>query len=254
MPPSAKLPRGHPFAGVIEEAYRVFSYPKPTRTGVCEGCCMEASIEADFFNPDIEDLPLPYIRDWFFAACDPKGVDKTIWAYLLPRILEVLACDEDVSANGLEVSLSRFETGNPVNWSAEEWRVLDRFQRLFLMREIDRQGHDYLDDTICMFNLGGWPLETLLAQVADVADDKLVCRFWNDWCAGRVPGRKAIWITAFWPSPNNSKIFDFYTSKEMHQRFEKLAFADDTKAELAEKAIAVAGIIETNATWNQRET
>lgn len=79
-PLKAKLADDHPFFGIIEDAYQVFAYPKPTKLEVCEGCCMEPEIEADFFTPDIRELPLHYVQDWFFAAYDPPSVSKAIWA------------------------------------------------------------------------------------------------------------------------------------------------------------------------------
>ena len=54
----AKIRPDHAMFGIIEDAYRVFAGPKPVALEVCEGCCMEAEIEADFFRADIEDLPL----------------------------------------------------------------------------------------------------------------------------------------------------------------------------------------------------
>lgn len=86
LPLKAKVAIGHPFFDIIEEAYRVFNYPKPRSTEVCRNCCMDSKIEADFFNPPIRQMPLGYIQDWYQAAYDPQaGVAKATWAYLLPR-------------------------------------------------------------------------------------------------------------------------------------------------------------------------
>lgn len=79
-PIAARVPPGHPFFAIIEEAYRVFAYPRPRNIGVCEGCCMDAGIEARFFDPPVRQLPLNYVQDWYFAACDPGGIDKETWA------------------------------------------------------------------------------------------------------------------------------------------------------------------------------
>lgn len=244
-PVSAKIQLDHPFFGIIGDAYRVFAYPKPSSIEVCVGCCMEADIEADFFNPPIDELPLRYIQDWFFAAYDPNGVAKATWAYLLPRILEILALDEDVANVGLEVSLNRFATGDSGNWTSEEWQILDRFQRCYLNREIAREGEP-LDDTICMFALAGWPLDSLFEQVADQPDDVLIPRLWNDWCRGRVPGRDSIWITAFWGSPEKTQVYEFYTSEVLYNRAAALALADETSPDLAQKALEVAQVIEAS--------
>jgi len=249
VPLQTTLSASHPLFDLVEEAYRVFDYPKPSSTGVCEGCCMDREIEADSFNPSIRRLPLHYIRDWYSGAYDPNGVPKETWAYLLPRLLEVLASGENVSDMGLEVSLNRFGTGNPENWSTTEWRILDNFQKIFL-REMIEQKRECLDDTICMFRLAGWPLESLLDQVGSAPEPALALRLWNDWCGGAVAGNYIIGITAFWEKPDNTAVFDFYTSRNLYDRMEALALNDETEQEVAAKASAVASVIEVYAEWS----
>ena len=241
-PPEARIPTGSPFFDIIEDAYRVFACPKPESRGVCEHCCMDAVIERDFFRPDIKSLPLRYVRDWYSAAYDPEGVPKRTWTYLLPRILEILAVGEDVASLGLEVSLSRFATGNPEKWSPTEWGVLDRFQRMYLAQAVEG-GPDRLDDVICMFALGGWDVRDLIDQVAAARDEALARRFWNDWCKHSAAGRESIRMTTFWNSAGKSAVYEFYTSEGLYGRMEALALADDTDAELAAKASAVAEVI-----------
>lgn len=238
----AKLPHDHAFFALIEEAYHVFAYPKPLSTDVCERCCMDAAIAADFFNPPIRELPLEYVQDWFNAAYSGEGISKETWAYLLPRILEILAADKYASVISLEISLRRFETGNPENWSNEEWKILDNFQRQFLAYKIG-SGPDALDDVICMFQLAGWHLEGLLGQVERTSDAALAQRLWHDWCRGH----ESIWITAFWESPDNTAVFEFYTSQKLYNRMTALAFAHETAPELASRALAVASVIEAAA-------
>src|SRR3569832_237311 len=123
-PVGVKLLPGHPFFELIDEAYRVFTCSTPTSIEVC-ACCTDPDIRADFFKPPIRQLPLSYIRDWYCGAYEPSGVAQKTWTYLLPRILEILAAGEDPSPVGTEVSLNRFDTGNPANWSKAEWRILD---------------------------------------------------------------------------------------------------------------------------------
>lgn len=180
--PGAKMPPGHPFFDLIEEAYRAFDGYKPSDVDVCTICCLPKAIEADFFRPNIKDLPLHYLREWFGAACATEGVRKDIWSYLLPRTIEVLAMGEEPKNVGIEVSLSRFDTGNPSHWSDKQWSVLDRFQRQFLQSSSPSTGawrYHTLDDIICMFTLGGWQLDDLLSQVMSMADEQLVERLYQ---------------------------------------------------------------------------
>lgn len=243
-PLKAKVTPDNPFFDIIQDAYRVFRYDTPTDTEVCKGCCMDAEIEEDFFAPAIEEMPLHYLQDWYFAACEPP-ISKALWGYLLPRVLEVLAVGEDDPASvGLEVSLNRFPTGHRDQWSAAEWDVLDRFQRLFLSEWIVGR-KTYLDDMICMFGLAGWPVADLMAQVAAHSDEALCLQFHSDWCIGR----PAIWITAFWEGGGNTEAFKFYTSRGLYDRMERLALAPTTDPAVAEMALSVASAIQENADW-----
>ena len=249
-PVLAKIGPDNPFFPIIEEAYRVFDCPKPSSTEVCTFCCMDEAIERDLFNPPIARMPLAYVQDWYFAAYDPPSIAKPTWAYLLPRILEVLASGNDVANVGLEVALQRFDTGNRDNWRPEQWNVLDAFQRLYLRLQLERaapfteQG-DYLDDVVCMFALGGWPVEDLVDQLT-VADDRALAeRLYRDWRHGRYEDGK-IWITAFWEGPGRDEVWSFYTSQGLHDRMARLALDDDVDPELAEKAYRVANVVRAN--------
>ena len=154
-----KVDKENLFYDLIQEAYVVFSQP-PTEHRVCD-CCMCPKIRKDFFNHKQKDIPLDYINDWFFAAADiPLSKDK--WRFVLPRILEALACCEEPSTTGIEVSLSRFSTGDKKNWNDEEWSVLDKFQRLYLSHShshshshSEQVYDDNIDDIICMFANAG---------------------------------------------------------------------------------------------------
>lgn len=239
-PLQAKISPDSTFFETIEEAYRVFKYPKPTSIGLCENCCMEPEIEADFFNPQIDELPLHYLSDWFFAASDIP-LDKNIWAYLLPRVLEVLAFGEEPALVGIEVSLSRFPTGDKENWSKDEWRVIDQFQRLFL-RESMRSKQAMLDDILCMFGNAHWSIADLLEQVWSLPDEFLIPKLNHDWCLGN----PCVWVTTFWDKPNIGQTFGFYTSDKMYDRLEHAAFSDQTPAKLAKQALDAAQAIEVS--------
>jgi hypothetical protein len=122
-----KLLPGDRFFDLIAEAYEVFDYPKPKSLEVCLTCCMNPEIAADFLKHPIDRLPRHYVHDWYNAAYEPRGIAKETWGYLLPRILEILAVGQDVSNIGKELSLNRFDTGNPEKWSKREWTIIDRF-------------------------------------------------------------------------------------------------------------------------------
>ena len=240
----AKLGPDHLFHDLIAEAYDVFDGPRPTRLGVCEGCCMEPEIEADFFSHAARDLPLPYVRDWFFAAADPE-VPKATWRFLLPRVLEILAWGEDdPSSVGIEVSLSRFPTGDRDQWTGAQWSVLERFAAMFLDAQ-KTNSTDYLDDVLCMFGLARFDLDPLLARLDGWSETELATKLHRDW---HLPyGGGSIWITAFWEAPLNTRVFEWYTSRRLYDRMEAYGLHDDTPRDIAERALAVADTIRANA-------
>jgi hypothetical protein len=207
---------------------------------------MPKAIEADFFRPNIEDLPLDYLREWFGAACPTEGARKDIWSYLLPRTLEVLAMGEEPKNVGIEVSLSRFDTGNPSHWSNKQWSMLDRFQRRFMQSASPSTGawrYHALDDIICMFTLGGWQLDDLLSQVLSLPDEQLVERLWQDWCC-EFGEYGEIAVTSFWEKPEKARAQEFYLSEQLRRRLEALALSDTIDAEAAAKTSAVVSVIE----------
>jgi hypothetical protein len=246
--PGTKMPPGHPFFDLIEEAYRAFDRYKPSDVGVCTDCCMSKAIEADFFRPNIEELPLDYLREWFGAAYPTGGVNQLIWVYILPRTLEVIAMGEEPDVCGIELTLSRFDTGNPSHWSDKQWYVLDHFQRRFLQSSSPSTGAwcwNSLDEILCMFALGGWQLDDLLSQVMSMADVQLVERLYHDWC-GTFGDYGKIDVTEFWKKPDKARMREFYTSEQLRQRLETLALSDSVDAEIAAKASAVVSVIENS--------
>ena len=239
--PGAKLPPGHPFHDLIEEAYRVFAGPKPHDVDVCTECCMPKAMATDFFRPNIAELPLEYLREWFGAACSTEGVCQDIWSYLLPRTLEVLAAGEEPKYVGVEVSLSRYDTGNPARWSHEQWNLLDRFQRQFLHTVTSR--YHSLDETLCMFRLGGWQLDDLLAQVLAMPDEEIVGRLWQDWCDG-FDEYGYVRTTAFWEKGDEAHVSEFYKSEALRDRIEATALRDSVETSLEKKASDLVTVIE----------
>lgn len=242
--PGAKVPPGHPFFALIAEAYRVFDRPKPQDVDVCTECCMPKAMAADFFRLDIAELSLDYLTEWFGAACATEGVRQDVWAYLLPRTLEVLAAGMEPHYVGIEISLSRFDTGNPAHWSHAQWNVLDRFQRQFLQTVTSR--HHSLDDTLCMFRLGGWQLSDLLAQVLAMPDEEIVGRLWQDWCDG-YDANGYVWTTPFWKKDDEAIVSDFYRSDALLDRVEAIALSDSMDTDLAKRASDLVSVIERRA-------
>ena len=244
----AKIEPDHPLYALIQDAYRAFDCHKPSDVDVCTQCCMPEDMAAVFFRPDIQDLPLSFVREWLNAACATEGVGKDLWTYLLPRLLEVLATGTEPASVGIEVSLKRFHTGVPDQWSDAQWSALDRFQRGYLESGFGPESlwpSWYLDDILCMFTLGGWSLDDLLEQIRQMPDEALARRFHKDWCS-EFGGYGSIWTTAFWDKSDGAQAMEFYTSDELRGRLEALALSDTCKEDVAQMASDVVSVIENN--------
>jgi hypothetical protein len=118
--PGGKLNQDDPFFGLIEEAYTAFATHKPADVDVCVGHCMPEEIAQNFFVPDIRNLPLRWLNQWYSAAKPVGGVNKHIWTYLLPRIFEVLAVDDYLDACGIETTLQCYPLCDQSEWSAQQ--------------------------------------------------------------------------------------------------------------------------------------
>ena len=206
---------------------------------------MYPDVEADFLNPDRAHLSLTYVQDWFFAAAEIP-MPRAPWVYLLPRVLEILAAGEEAATVGIEVTLSRFPTGDPAMWNDRQNAVLDRFATAFLDAQ-KTNTDDYLDDILCMFGLAKFDLDGLLAQLDGWSDAELATKLCNDWA--HPYGGGSIWITAFWEAPLNTRVFTWYTSRSLYDRMAAFGLEEATPKELADQALIVADIIRENADW-----
>lgn len=239
--PEIRLPDDSPFAPIIAQAYEVFKGSKPVDTEACE-CCMEDSIRNDFFNHPPHDLPYYYVRDWFFAAVD-YPISKRLWRFLLPRILEILACGEDPAMVALEVSLSRFPTGDRAQWSDQEWRVLDRFQRLLLKECETARPDDMVDDVLCMFALAGWPADELFGQFFDWPEDMLLRKLERDWLSWGGQGG-SVSVTHFWNDMPKAR--QHWSSPKLEKRLLDIAMNDQTPPERAALAFRLCDVLLDN--------
>lgn len=235
----------NPFYDLIQRAYDVFDGPRPTDDYVCN-CCMEPDIQSDFLKHTARDIPDRYLIDWYQAAVrtDQNSnlyVSQSLWRHLLPRVLESLAANIEISLCGKEVLLSRFPTGDRSLWFSAEWDIIAGFQNLYLDQFPFDNEWEPLDDTLCMFANGAWDADLLFDQVLHWPTDRIVQQFWRDWCAPPIR-TYSIWITAFWKDKTTP--LRFYTSQELQQRIEEYAFHEHTKPEMAEKALHVAALME----------
>lgn len=227
----------------IDEAWRVFEMPAPSTTGVCEHCCMDPKIEADFLKRPARELPLDYVRDWYFAAFT-DAISHNHVAWFLPRVMEFLAEGEDVASVGNQVAFSRLpRTGFPDRWPERQVASINRFALAYLEMKLEAQPRmDWadLDYLLCMFGEGGIEISPLLRCLELLSDDELaalLCGSWKYSAQGWIP------FDAFWSrEPARSAVWSWYTSAKLMERMERAAMAGN------EKALEVYSVIATTRT------
>jgi hypothetical protein len=216
---------------VIEEAWQVFDQPAPRTTGVCVGCCMDPKIEADFLKRKARELPSAYVREWYFAAY-ANDISHDHIAWLLPRVMEMLADEEEVASVGHEVIFARLPlTGFPDRWPHAEVAVVNRFARALFERklgEADLRFPQDIDSWLCMFGQGGIDIDPLLRQMDVLSDDDLAALLHRNWF---YHGHGSIRFDAFWSlEPAKSMAWRWYTSPTLAARMERAAMAGNEKA------------------------
>lgn len=225
----------------IDEAWRVFDIPAPATTGVCEYCCMDPEIEADFLKRKARDLPADYVRDWYFAAC-ADGLSHDHIAWFLPRVMEMLAAGDEVAAVGHEVVFQRLpRTGFPDRWPPAEVAAVQGFARAFmaaLLADGIPKADSDIDSWLCTFGLGGIDLDPLLRLLDALPDDTLAEKLHRMWWH-RTWGE--ISVDAFWEEgPAKTQAWAWYTSAHLMARMERAAMAGNEKALDVHSVIATA--------------
>jgi hypothetical protein len=193
-------------AETVREAYRVFKRPKPATLGVCRGCCMYPEIEADFLNHEPKDLKEHYVEDWFFAA-EAEDFGKPIMAWVLPRMLEIMATGGMVASVGDEAAFGRVGRAGAADWRDEERAVLQGFFSALLARVIEdpERAMMQLDDLLCCVGEARMEVTPLIAELEALDDKALTELFWAD---------------VFWSeSRQRREVWDWYTSARLADRF-----------------------------------
>ncbi|WP_180996115.1 hypothetical protein [Tabrizicola aquatica] len=215
----------------IAQAWQAFDLPAPAETGVCQGCCMDPGIEADFLKRQARDLPPAYVRDWYSAAHTDR-IRHAHVAWFLPRVLEMLADGQHVAAVGDEVAFARLPlTGFPDRWPERQVAALNQFALAFLEMKLavsPPMGLGELDRLLCMFGEGGLDLAPLLQRLEALGNDDLaglLHRCWFHLQSGRIG------LNAFWSrEPGKTTAWAWYTSASLLNRMEEAALAGNETA------------------------
>jgi hypothetical protein len=234
-------PRPDALKEAIEEAWRVFDIPGPATTGVCEHCCMDPKIEADFLKRKARDLPAKYVREWYFAAFT-DDISHNHVAWFLPRVMEMLADGQEVAAVGHEVVFQRLPlTGFPDRWPERQVDAVNRFALALFEVKVwspKTTGLEDIDSWLCMIGQGGIDISPMLRLLDDLPDDDLVDLLYRNWF---IYGRGSIRLDAFWSvEPAKTLAWSWYTSALLLTRMERAAMTGNNKALEVHSVIATA--------------
>lgn len=212
-------------SGIVEQAYSIFKRQRPLTDGVCD-CCMYEDVKARLLDWAPRDIPEYDLRDWYFAASDIPFPLATI-RWFLPRILDGLACGQDLATVGEEVTLKRLgDAGFPDNFTGAEVDIVQRFalamieERILLPVDPDDAAWK-LDTLLCMFALGNIDLQPLLRRLDEVPIETFMDAFGSE--------RMVIEIgfTAFWkPGPARDAALAWFHSEKMTDRLLNFACGD----------------------------
>lgn len=222
----------------IDAAWRVFDMPAPATTGVCQHCCMEPEIEADFLKRTARDLPAHYVRDWYEGAYD-ASIQHDHVAWFLPRVMEMLAAGDEVTQIGNEVAFARLPlTGFPDRWPEGEVRAVRDFAQAYfnalIHSDLPRTAHD-IDTALCMFGKARLDLAPFLTLLDRLPDAKLVENLKRLWVWN---GKGRVWFTAFWDrEPERAVAWNWYTSEALRDRMELAGHAGHDGAYAVHDAI-----------------
>jgi hypothetical protein len=225
----------------IDAAWRVFDLPAPKTTGVCVHCCMYPEIEADFLKRKARDLPADYIRDWYFAACS-EGIGHDHVAWFLPRVMEMLANEEEVAVVGHEVIFARLPlAGFPDRWPVREVAAVNHFALAYFETRLTKTNKIILQDIdswLCMIGQGGIGIDPFLRRMDALSDSDLADLLYRNWFYN---GRGSLRFDAFWSvEPARTTVWNWYISPVLSERMQRAAMAGN------ERASEVYGLIISN--------
>lgn len=158
---------------IIKDAYVLFShYSVPTHFEVCTYCCMAIEEEIALRTLPLAFLPKELIYSYNDSA-KGKLDSKDEVAYLLPRILELIAHNEEIR-HSTELTLDWLAQVPSEQWSQQEKTLLQQFALQYVKDAFTQVPHSRivteLDEILIMFNRGGINIQPILDHIAQCTD------------------------------------------------------------------------------------
>lgn len=162
-----------PMQQIITKAYNIFgAYSAPAHFNLCTLCCVSLAEEQALRTLPLSQLPRQLIYTYNDSA-KPTHCNKSEVAYLLPRILELIALDEEIMHSS-ELNLTWFSKIPYTLWTSAEKQILDDFALQYLIdqfKQTAQQQHIlFIEDILVMFGSTGISLTPLLTYIAQTPD------------------------------------------------------------------------------------
>ena len=233
--PPPEMPFDHRLAPLVAEAYGVMAAPHPFSHGVCRACCLPPALEAGFFEITQRDVSEAFLHAWYRASHE-DDMTPEVMAWLLPRVMELLALGKTDVFPYLEIAFQRLElTDFPASWSPRAVDVFHRFAKAQFRRMVLDDASD-LDALIAMFANSGLGVAPFLGILWDLPTEALARAMYQAFCNPE-PG----WVvqTPLWSRQDDrTKTWAWYLSPDMAERMGEAASNNN------QHAAAIATLIE----------
>lgn len=155
---------------ILKEAYAIFNTYKPPKqfsACICP-CCMSIEEEQALRTLPLSLIPRQLIYSYNDSA-KPSQCNKSEVAYLLPRILELIALNEEIM-HSTELYLDWFSKIPYELWTTPEKQILDNFALQYLIDEFHHAESEhtilFIEEILVMFGRTGIALSPLLTYMA----------------------------------------------------------------------------------------
>lgn len=152
---------------IINQAYNVFNYPKPTSiTNVCTECCMPKDRARLLLTTTLNEIPLELLQEYNDGA-QAMCFDRIEYSYFLPRYLELISQFQFTSAIDVSLSLKNLKFDCKEFWTDEkEVKSIHDFSIAFFEKCLKTKAfsdNTQLIEILNMFYVSGFDVNFLLA-------------------------------------------------------------------------------------------
>lgn len=222
---------------LVDEAYLLFVAPAPKSLAVCTACCMSPDVELAILRAKQRDIPLAHLQDWYNAASqDP--VPDDVCTYLLPRVLDGLSRQEDVTGFYVERALDRFRSYLVKCRDRDAADFLTRFLAVYVDGVLGHRALELVRLQALLLR-GGWTQSDLASLLESIAIDKIIDGLWRDW--GEAQQNSTAALTTYLPDEVDP--LDIFRAAEFRKRIECYILAPDTSEAEIEKADRVLDVL-----------